>query len=189
MNYPRRDGTGGGVGNGTGAGTGRGIGNGAGRGTMYSGKINAPTMAYMTVYNKKPSPPIYGREANHETKDIDGVPIDKRIPTSAITNLNKYPKLIDLRASCEGDSPRHLTFLIFRPKNTDEEYVKTLVKNLKKQGLKSMSNIGTQGSPRICVADRLWYGERNEKKFNSWWKRLPVKIGLALEKTRKEIKK
>jgi len=80
MNYPRRDGTG----------------RGAGRGAMYPGKINAPTMAYMTVYGKEPFPPISGREASHATKDINGVSIDKHIPTSAIINLNKYPKLIEL---------------------------------------------------------------------------------------------
>ena len=79
--------------------------------------------------------------------------------------------------------------MIFRPKNTDENYVKILVKNLEKQGLKAMSNTGAQGLPRICVADKLWYSEENKEKFNHWWKHLPIKIGLALEKTRKEIKK
>ena len=77
-----------------------------------SKKINAPTMAYITVYKKRPSPPIRGKEAEHRGYLYNGIKIDEHIPKESIIKLNNI-KEIELRSSCQGSNSRLLTFLIF----------------------------------------------------------------------------
>jgi len=141
-------------------------------------KINAPTFAYLTVYGKYPNPPISGREAQHTTKNINGIEWDIHIPDKAIEILTKKDtNCIETRASCEGDSPRHLTFLIFRPISQDISTVKKIIKFLKMNGFKYVSyNIGQQGKYRICVSDHLYYSETNKKRFIRWWIKLAVTL-------------
>lgn len=148
------------------------------------GKINAPTMAYLTVYGKMPNPPIYGKEASHKTYYFNGIPIDNNIPRDSINKLFKM-KYIETRASCEGDSDRHLTFLIFRlsDKNISNKIIEKIVKDINLQNnYKSHWDIGQSGFPRICVSEKLWYSKENEKIFLNWWKNLPNIIEKCITK-------
>ena len=142
------------------------------------GKINAPTMAYYTVYERYPTPPISGRESSHPTYNLNGVDIDERIPKDVMQKLFQS-KVIETRASCQGDSDRHLTFLIFRLKDRSigGEEIDKIVDNIaRNKNYKAFWNIGSSGLPRICVSAKLWYSEENREKFLKWWKELPEVI-------------
>lgn len=144
-----------------------------------TGKINAPEFAYICLYGKKPSPPIYGRDCAHPQKLYRGIGIDKHIPTRALNDLNKI-KEIELRSSCEGESDRHPTFLMFRLFNRDPSYSKKICNNINKfKDGKCCFNIGNEGLPRIVVTTRLWFG-KDPKLFNTWWLGLAKKIKTAL---------
>jgi len=149
---------------------------------MRQGKINAPIMAFHTVYREPSKTMISGREAQHETKNINGVAIDKHIPTEAMQKLMSMTHLFEMRSSCQGDSPRHLTFAIFRPKNQDEKFVKRLVSILNGMSLKASYDRGLGGLYRVCVSDYLWYSPENEGKFRQWWEALPIKLRIAFKK-------
>lgn len=144
------------------------------------GKVNAPTFSYKTVYKKNPVPPIYGKEASHETYNHNGIPIDINIPKSVIQELNNI-KSIELRSSCQGDSERHLTFIVFRPLDRSEQTAKNIVNNINKnKGYIAGYDIGMEGLPRICISSNLWYSEENKTKFLNWWKNLPKVIKKSL---------
>jgi len=143
------------------------------------GKINAPTFAFMCLYGKKPSPPISGRESSHKQKLYRGIGIDKNIPTKALDNLNRI-KEIELRSSCEGDSERHPTFVIFRTLNRDPKYTKKVVNNINRfKDLKCCWDMGNEGLPRIIITAPLWY-EKDPNLFDDWWMELTKKIKVSL---------
>lgn len=151
-----------------------GYGRGQGMG-MNRRTPNAPTMAFYTVYKRWPSPPLFGREISHPTKNINGIQIDRYIPTSAIKALFNI-ECIQPTSSCQGEDTRHVTFFIFRPKNQDENYVKNICIKLKQFGYKCYYDKGMQGYYRICVAEKIWYDENNKYRLNNymkWWFRLP----------------
>lgn len=150
----------------------QGFGMGAGR-----GKINAPTMAYATLHGKTPDTPIMGRESNHPTRAYRGIGLDASIPTKAMDKLNDING-IDLRSSCQGDSSRHPTFLIFRPLNQDTDYVRDLVEALRARNkdLKVSYDMGMEGKYRVCVTADLWEGSTSKKNFDNWWLSLADKI-------------
>jgi hypothetical protein len=142
-------------------------------------KINAPEFAYRCLYNKPANPPIYGREASHPSRMYNGIPIDKNIPLAAIKNLNKI-KDIELTSSCQGDSDRHLSFVIFRALNRDEKYSESIVKKLNKyKDVSCCYDIGQAELPRIVVTTRL-LGDQDIKKFEKWWMNLSVIIKKSL---------
>ena len=143
-------------------------------------KINAPTFAFKTLYDKMPPQQIRGRE-EHQKQNIKDIPIDKEIPKKAIKELVKIQE-IESRSSCQGESELKPTFLIFRTINQDQNYVDKLVNNLNKQkNVKVGYDIGMGGKFRICVTWKIWAGQ---KGFEEWWKNLPNKINSALEKLR-----
>jgi hypothetical protein len=140
------------------------------------GKINAPSFIYKIVYGKDPDPWIRGRETNHPTKLYNGINIDQQIPTKALNQLNKI-KDIEIRSSCQGENNRHLTFLIFRPKNQNEQYVKNLVSKLNNQeNIIAGYDKGNDNHFRIGVTTKLYYSDSNRKEFLEWWVSLPKKI-------------
>lgn len=144
-----------------------------------SGKINAPTFAFICLYDKNPSPPISGRESSHPQQLYKGIGIDKHIPTKALDALNNM-KNIELRSSCEGESDRHPTFVIFRSLNRDPNYSKKICNNMNKfKGTKCCYDVGNEGLPRIVVTTRLWY-KKDPKLFNIWWMSLASKIKKSL---------
>jgi len=143
------------------------------------GKINAPTFAYICLHGKKPSPSLSGRSAAHPEKIWKGIGVDKKIPTKALNNLDKI-KQIELRSSCQGDSDKHPTFLIFRLKNLKTTDTKKLVNKLNKvSDIKCCWGIGNEGEPRIIITSDLWY-DKDSKEFIKWWLELPKKISKGV---------
>jgi len=140
-------------------------------------------MAYITVYGREPNPSIYGREASHDTYNFHGIGIDKMIPIRSMEKISRIRE-IETTSSCQGQSERLLTFLVFRPKNQSKNYVDQLCNNLKKTGLKCHYDIGQAGKFRICVSEKLWYSKENASKFKQWWTSLPEKIIQSLKKIR-----
>ena len=141
-------------------------------------KINAPTMAYKTLYGKDPEDFIRGREVSHSTYTYNNIQIDKNIPIKAIEELNKISD-IETRSSCEGQDKRHPTFLIFRlMKDHTEKQIKDIVRKLNKYSdIKSSYDLGFGGKFRICITSNLWAGL---KDFKKWWLTLPMKIRKSL---------
>lgn len=135
--------------------------------------LNAPEFAYYTLFGKEPKGGIYGREGSHPKKKIQGIDIDKEIPTKAIRELIRINE-IEMRSSCQGSSKERPSFIIFRPVNQDKSYVKKLVKCLNKEkNIKCDYNIGKGNWFRICVTWNTWAGEKGNEK---WWLSLPGKI-------------
>jgi len=148
--------------------------------SFFSGKINAPTFAYKCLNNKFPNPPISGREASHDQINYKGIMVDKHIPSKALDLLNKLD--IDIRATCEGDSERHLTFLIFRLRSQNVSETTKLVTNLNRnKTIKSCWDIGQANLPRIVVTADLWYGKTASNYFNKWWEQLSHLIKKAMK--------
>lgn len=140
------------------------------------GKVNAPSFIYKIVYGQDPNPWIRGHETNHPTKLYNGIQIDQQIPTKALNQLNKIKEIV-VRASCQGEDDRHLTFLIFRPVNQDEQYVKNLVSKLNNQkNIIAGYDNGNNNQFRIGVTSKLYYSEDNRKEFLKWWLSLSKKI-------------
>ncbi len=140
-------------------------------------KINAPTMAYITLYGKHPSPPISGREISHPSYNIQGVSIDNHIPKKAINELFSI-KQMETRSSCEGQDKRHPTFLILRLFDQSEMAAQTLIKNISQyKDIEASYDRGMQGKFRLCITSNLWYPNN---KFKQWWLDLPTKIKKSL---------
>ena len=132
--------------------------------------LNAPSMAYYTVYHKKVFIP--GRETSHETKLVFNVPIDKQIPTSAITMIMSIPD-IQTRASCQGEDSKHLTFLIFRLiQNEDTKQFVNIFRSIASNGYDIYYDTGTMNQYRICISSKLWYSDENKQMFINWWQNL-----------------
>lgn len=130
-------------------------------------KVNAPTFIYKILYGRLPQPPIFGREANHPQKNVGGIYIDEAIPEEAFLKLQQIPEIITT-ASCQGEDKRKPTFLIFRPKNQDEDYVKEFVRNLNKQkDIKAGYDLGNGQEYRIGVTTDLAYSEETAKAFTN----------------------
>lgn len=143
-------------------------------------KINAPMFIYKILYGKYPSPPLYGRGADHRSKLINGIAIDYNIPTLAIHKLNDIDK-IELRSSCEGTDELRPTFLIFRCLDRNEKYTKKVVKSLNKfEDITAGYDLGLGGEYRIGVTTHLWYSVEHKKRFIQWWAALPFKIIKSL---------
>jgi hypothetical protein len=145
-----------------------------------SSKTNAPTFIYKVLYGRLPEPMISGHDANHPHKNVNGIYIDEKVPDRAFLELQKIPEIIT-SASCQGEDDRKPTFLIFRPKNQDEAYVKTFVDNLNKQkDIKAGYDLGNGREYRIGVTAKLFFSEELSNKFTTWWNTLPAKIKASL---------
>lgn len=144
-----------------------------------AGKINAPSFIYWVIYGEYPSGNMSGRTTQHPEKIVDGVGIDKAIPTQAIKDINKIEE-IEPRSSCQGESETKPTFLIIRLPNKNEEKIKVFCENMRKyEGTFCNYDIGNQGQPRLGITTLLW-PEKDEEAFKTWWEELPGRIEEAL---------
>lgn len=143
-------------------------------------RMNAPEFAYYTIYKKMPSTPLRGR-IDTEHKTWNGILVDAPLKDEWLNELNTI-KNIEIRSSCAGHSKERVTFVIFRPKNQDEDYVKTIVDKLNKcKDTFANYNLGVQGFYRICVTTKNYYDEnKDNKKWATWWKKLPNCIKNSL---------
>jgi len=140
--------------------------------------MNAPEFIYSILYGKSIN--MRGRTVDHPEKIINGVGIDKAIPTKAINELNKI-KEIESRSSCQGSNLEKPTFFIFRFKrNPSKNYIEQFCQKLKDQGYHCGFDLGREGFYRIGVTGRLWYSGDNKKEFEKWWLELPNKIQQSL---------
>lgn len=146
-------------------------------------KINAPSFIYKILYGDDVDIRGYDYTDNkvHVKYNYDNeTQVDSEIPRQALDDLNSI-KEIELRSSCQGYNEKRPTYLIFRPLNQKEEYVKKLVNNLKQQrNLKAGFDIGNNGHFRIGVTTNLYYSDDNKDKFQQWWLDLPKKIKKSL---------
>lgn len=152
----------------------RGIGN-------KTGKINAPTFAYQTVYGEDPPHFLRGR-TNSPKKEWRGLYVDAELKDEWLDQLNALP--IDVRSTEEGKSDMRPAFMMFRmPPQLDELHV-DMVNNLDKHSdLFVGANVGQGGRPRICVANRI---TNQDPEWSRWWSELPSKIESAYEDTLKK---
>jgi len=143
---------------------------------MEQRKINAPTFIYKIAYDKEPDDYISGRSASHQQYLWkDGIYIDKHIKRQYVDEIDNIEG-IELRASCEGSDEHHPTFIIFRPLNQNESYVKNLVRKLNRfPDIKAGYDRGMEGKYRIGVTNILWY-DKDPYEFDKWWKTLGKKI-------------
>jgi len=149
-----------------------------------TGKINAPTFAYQTVYGKNPDKFLPGR-TNEPKKTWNGISVDKGLKDEWLNKLNNLP--VEIRSTDEGKSSIRPAFTVIRMPEDKDNLHEEMVKNLKKQpDLHVKSDIGMSGRPRICVAGKIWKGQ---KKWNNWWNELPNKINYAYNKTVKDGEK
>lgn len=148
-------------------------------------KLNAPKFAYSVLYNEKP-PSLRGKGASHPKKRVDGIEIDKEIPTKVMKEINRISGITP-RSSCQGQDENRPSFLIFLPENQDENYVSTLVKNIRERGVKADYTVGNGGFFRVCITDNIWYNGKNKRELRSWWLDIPNIIRESLEMTGSEI--
>lgn len=138
--------------------------------------LNAPEFAYQTVYNKDTS--LRGRFTDEE-KEYNGMMVDKQLKDEWLDSLNNI-KDIEIRSSCAGHNKDRVTFVIFRTKSQDENYIKKVVKKLNKcPNTFASYNTGKGGMFRICVASNTYY-KPNNKKWQDWWENITDCIKSSL---------
>lgn len=143
-------------------------------------KVNAPTFIYWVLYDKYPPRPLFGRGAAHKEKVINGVGIDKVIPSKAIKKLFKM-KEIECRSSCQGSDENMPTFLIIRLRKNTKSNVKRFVSKINKyDDIKANYDVGNNGQYRIGITNHLWYSPDKKKEFVKWWLELPEKIKRSM---------
>lgn len=163
----------------------RGMGRGGlGRHSRPGQTYNAPMFAW-SVYHDGVKPPfIPGKLTIHNTVLWNGIDIDSKIPINSIKELNAISD-IEVRASCQGYSgqsgvPDVNTYMIFRSKNQNQQYIKTLVDKLNKiPNIKSGYGLGGWELNRIAVVAPFSY-DSNPIEFKRWWTNLPKIIKKAL---------
>ena len=86
---------------------------------------------------------------------------------------------IELRVSCEGHSQERVSYIVFRLKDqTRDDEAEAIAEKLGQQpGLYSLGDTGAENRPRIVVAGKTWYGE---KDWASWWSSLAEKVAGAV---------
>src|SRR6056297_2066475 len=86
----------------------------------YKQKINAPTMAYRTVYGKYPEEPLTGK-TNNPKKTWNGVEVDENLKDEWLNELNSLD--VEIKSTDEGKSKERVAFVIFRmPEDKDNLY-------------------------------------------------------------------
>ena len=141
------------------------------------GKINAPTMAYHTVYGKYPEEALRGR-TDAPKKMWRGNDVDANLEDKWLEDLNNLP--VEIKSTDAGKDEIRVAFVIFRmPEGKDDLYEK-MEANLKKyEDFSISSDIGTGGRPRICIAKNITPEDSN---WSEWWESLAGKIADAYEK-------
>jgi len=139
-----------------------------------TGKVNSPTLAYQTVYGKNPDKFLMGR-TNEPKKKWKGIFVDKGLKNKWLDRLNKLP--VEIRSSEEGKGPERPAAIVFRMPPQYDKLHKKIVNELQKEpNIYAKSDIGFNGRPRICVAGKIWKGN---KKWNNWWESLPEIINKS----------
>ncbi|SRR6056297_504899 len=142
-------------------------------------KVNAPTLAYKTVYGKNPEEPLRGR-TNSPKKIWRGIEVDKNLKNEWLEELNSSG--VEIKSTDEGKSKERVAFVIFRMPEGEDDLYTQVEKNLKKEkDLFVSSDIGMQGRPRICIAKDIIVGE---KGWEEWWSSLAEKIKKAYEEAK-----
>ena len=75
------------------------------------GKINAPTMAYYTVYGKYPEEALRGR-SDHPKKMWRGNDVDENLEDKWLEELNDLP--VEIKSTDAGKDKTRVAFVIFR---------------------------------------------------------------------------
>lgn len=146
------------------------------RGMKNKKHVNAPTIAYKTVYGEYPEKLIRGR-TNYPKKTWKGIEVDENLKEGWLEKLNSLD--VEIRATEEGKSSERVSFVIFRMPQEQDNLYKKVEENLKQEpGLYVSSDIGAGKRPRICVAKDVKPGEGEWKE---WWSSLPEKINRAYE--------
>jgi hypothetical protein len=146
-------------------------------GMNFKGKINAPTMAYKTVYGKYPEEPLRGR-TDSQKKIWRGIDVDKNLKDEWLEKLNSLD--VEIRSTDEGKSDERVAFVIFRMPKGKDKFYKKVERNLKKENdLFVSSDIGMGDRPRICIAKNIKVGDNG---WEEWWSSLPKKIEMAYKK-------
>ena len=146
-------------------------------------KINAPTFAYMTCYQKPPPEPLFGRtespKKNYKLPDGSVVSVDENIKDKWLNALNGIPE-VEIRSTDEGKSDERVAFVIFRFKEKkDDSRADAVVNELRKfPETYAKTDIGMAGRPRICVAGKVIV---NEPGWEKWWNGLACKIETAVK--------
>ena len=143
-------------------------------------KVNAPTLAYKTVYGKDPESPLMGR-TNSPKKMWEGMSVDINLKDEWLEELNALP--VEIKSTEEGKSKERVAFVAFRMQEGEDEIYKEVEKNLKEEeNIFVYSDIGNGGRPRICIAKDIVVGEEG---WEEWWNSLSGKIKRAYEKATK----
>lgn len=147
--------------------------------------MNAPTFAYYVRMGKEKF--IHGKHYNHIEKIVNGIGIDKEIPTKEMKSLLENKK-IEMRSSCQGDK-LYGPFFIFRMigQNNNKEYIDNLCKYMNDTGSykKIICKFGVgrgEGDYRIIVTSTFTKNEVNDIEYKKWWKISVSKLELLLNK-------
>ncbi|MGM5480590.1 MAG: hypothetical protein ACQESC_03965 [Nanobdellota archaeon] len=139
-------------------------------------KINAPTMAYYTVYGEYPQERLRGR-SSEEKKMWNGHDVDASLKDEWLEELNNLP--VEIRSTDEGKDEIRVAFVIFRlPEGKDFLASKFVAELNKKPLLKAHNDVGTQGRVRICTAYPI---TKQDSGWSRWWESLPDKIRSAYD--------
>ena len=138
-------------------------------------KINAPTMAYLTVYGTYPDTPLRGR-TNSPKKMWHGIDVDVDLEDEWLERLNSLP--VEIKSTDQGKDETRVAFVIFRMPEGKDALCDEVTSRLKQESdVHVRCDIGNGGRPRICVANTTWKGKRGWK---TWWQTLPDKIEHAV---------
>lgn len=131
--------------------------------------VNSPTLAYMTVYGKKPEEPINGL-SDSPKKKYGKIYVDKNLKNKWLDALNNLP--VEIRSTEEGKSEIRVAHVAFRFNEKDEDIKKIKLfekelNKLRKYNIYAKFDIGgDEKRPRLMVAGKTWQGQKDWVK---WW--------------------
>lgn len=153
---------------------------GAFRARSQENKIRSPQLAFKAVYGYYPSTMYRGRTFS-EKRMWNGIEVDGPLKDEWLDSLNKI-RGIEIRSSCAGHDANRVAFIVFRPYRQDENYVKQVVKKLKKcPRTFSIYDIGNRGKFRIVVATDNWHRMSGSNlNWEKWWEQISHCIEKAV---------
>jgi len=163
---------------------------GTGRKRGGSDRKPSPSFAYELVYGRKLKEWRGGRYPGYyETKDWNGIQIDKHLKNKWINDLNNIP-LIEVRGSCEGHNKEWISFISFRITDpeieSDKKKLNQIVKYMNKfKNTFCGYDIGVQSRPRFVCATNLFYSKENYNEWNNWWEQLVKRLQNISNKNKK----
>lgn len=145
-------------------------------------KVRAPELAYYVVYGRRPLKQLMLGRSMIPQKRYKNMLVDENIPDHILDELNTIPN-IEIRSSCEGHDSDHVSFIVIRPKNQRESYIRQLVGKINKcPNTHCGYDVGNGGLFRICIATKNWYrgDDADNSKWLKWWENLPNCIKKSL---------